>query len=125
MASNLHEIYKVTYDKSFLNICNNMISEVALNAEKSLSNFTNWMLLSNKVNNPKKQHILVGFSVEESLEFNSKKEFFDDVFLLEKQSELPIFKEKYKPNKKYIFICNKKFCLPAVLTIKEALNLEI
>lgn len=91
MASNLYEIYKVTYDKYFLNICNNMRSEVALNAKKSLSNFTNWMLLSNKVNNPKKQHILVGFSVEESLEFNSKKEFFDDVFLLEKQSELPIF----------------------------------
>lgn len=91
MASNLHEIYKVTYDKSFLNICNNMISEVALNAEKSLSNFTNWMLLLNKVYNPKKQYILVGFSVEESLEFYSKKEFFDDVYLLKKTVRITNF----------------------------------
>ena len=53
------------------------------------------------------------------------KEFFEDVYLLEKQSDLPIFKEKYKPNKKNIFICNDKLCLPAVLTTKQALNLEI
>ena len=125
MASNLYEIYKVTYDKYFLKICNNMLSAVALNAESSPSNFTNWMLLSMKVNNPKKQYVMVGFSVQELLEFYSEKEFFEDVYLLEKQSDLPIFKEKYKPNKKYIFICNDKFCLPAVLTTKQALNLEI
>ena len=125
MASNLYEIYKVTYDKYFLKICNNMLSAVALNAESSPSNFTNWMLLSMKANNPKKQYVMVGFSVQELLEFYSEKEFFEDVYLLEKQSDLPIFKEKYKPNKKNIFICNDKFCLPAVLTTKQALNLEI
>tara|TARA_B110001450_G_scaffold105949_1_gene100298 strand:+ start:61 stop:813 length:753 start_codon:yes stop_codon:yes gene_type:complete len=125
MASNLYELYKVTYDKYFLKICNNMLSAVALNAESSPSNFTNWMLLSKKVNNPKKQYVMVGFSVQELLEFYSDKEFFEDVYLLEKQSDLPIFKEKYNPNKKNIFICNDKFCLPAVLTIKQALNLEI
>jgi uncharacterized protein YyaL (SSP411 family) len=125
MASNLYEIYKVTYDKYFLNICNKMLSAVALNAESSPYNFTNWMLLSMKVNSPKKQYVMVGFSVQELLEFYSEKEFFEDVYLLEKQSDLPIFKEKYNPNKKNIFICNEKFCLPAVLTTKQALNLEI
>jgi len=125
MASNLYEIYKVTYDKYFLKICNKMLSAVALNAESSPSNFTNWMLLSMKVNSPKKQYVMVGFSVQELLEFYSEKEFFEDIYLLEKQSDLPIFKEKYNPNKKNIFICNDKFCLPAVLTTKQALNLEI
>ena len=125
MASNLYEIYKVTYDKYFLKICNKMLSAVALNAESSPSNFTNWMLLSMKVNSPKKQYVMVGFSVQELLEFYSEKEFFEDIYLLEKQSDLPIFKEKYNPNKKNIFICNEKFCLPAVLTTKQALNLEI
>jgi uncharacterized protein YyaL (SSP411 family) len=125
MASNLYEIYKVTYDKYFLKICNNMLSAVALNVESSASNFTNWMLLSMKVNNPKKQYVMVGFSVQELLEFYSEKEFFEDVYFLEKHSDLSIFKEKYNRNKKNIFICNDKICLPAVLTTKQALNLEI
>ena len=125
MASNLYEIYKVTYDKSFLKICNDMLLTVAYNAESSPSNFTNWMLLSMKINNPIKQYVMVGFSVEEVLELYSNKNFFEDVYLLEKRSDLPIFKEKYKPNKKNIFICKEKFCLPAVFTIKQALNLEI
>ena len=125
MANNLFDIYKVTYDKYFLNICNKMLSAVALNAKSSPSNFTNWMLLSKKLNIPKKQYVMVGFSAQEVLEFYFEKEFFEDVYLLEKQSDLPIFKEKYKPNKKNIFICNDKFCLPAVLTTKQALNLEI
>ena len=125
MASNLHEIYKITYDKSFLKICKDMLSVIGLNAEKSPSNFTNWMLLSRELNSPKKQYILIGFSVEDLLELYHQKEPLDDVYLLEKNSDLTIFKEKYKPNKKYIFICNEKFCMPAVLSIKEAVSLEI
>ena len=125
MASNLHEIYKITYDKSFLKICKDMLSVIGLNAEKSPSNFTNWMLLSRELNSPKKQYILIGFSVEELLELYHQKEPLDDVYLLEKNSDLTIFKEKYKPNKKNIFICNEKFCMPAVLSIKEAVSLEI
>jgi hypothetical protein len=125
MASNLYEIYKVTYDKYFLKICNEMLSAVAIKAENSPSNFTNWMLLSMKINNPIKQYVMVGFSVKEVLEFYSNTNFFKDVYLLEKRSDLPIFKEKYKPNKKNIFICKEKICLPAVSTIKQALNLEI
>ena len=125
MASNLHEIYKITYDKSFLKICKDMLSVIGLNAEKSPSNFTNWMLLSRELNSPKKQYILIGFSVEDLLELYHQKEPLDDVYLLEKNSDLTIFKEKYKPNKKNIFICNEKFCMPAVLSIKEAVSLEI
>ena len=78
-----------------------------------------------KANNPKKQYVMVGFSVQELLEFYSEKEFFEDVYFLEKHSDLSIFKEKYNPNKKNIFICNVKICLPGVLTTKQALNLEI
>ena len=125
MASNLYEIYKVTYNKYFLKICNDMLTAVAIKAENSPSNFTNWMLLSMKINNPIKQYVMVGFSVKEVLEFYSNTNFFKDVYLLEKRSDLPIFKEKYKPNKKNIFICKEKICLPAVSTIKQALNLEI
>ena len=102
-----------------------MLSAAALNAESSPSNFTNWMLLSMKVNNPKKQYVMVGFSVQELLEFYSEKEFFEDVYFLEKHSDLSIFKEKYNPNKKNIFICNDKIYLPGVLATKQALNLEI
>ena len=75
MANNLFDIYKITYDKYFLNICNKMLSTVALNAKSSPSNFTNWMLLSKKLNIPKKQYVMVGFSVKELLEFYSEKEF--------------------------------------------------
>ena len=73
MANNLFDIYKVTYDKYF-NICNKMLSTVAINAKSSPSNFTNWMLLSKKLNIPK-NNILVGFSVKELLEFYPEKNF--------------------------------------------------
>jgi uncharacterized protein YyaL (SSP411 family) len=76
MASNLYDIYKVTYDKYFLNICNKMLSAVALNSKSSPSNFTNWMLLSKKLNISKKQYVMVGFSVQDLLEFYSEQKIY-------------------------------------------------
>ena len=73
---------------------------------------------------PEPDHKIRAFKLHTVHRF-TKNRLFEDVYLLEKQSDLPIFKEKYDPNKKNIFICNEKFCLPAVLTTKQALNLEI
>ena len=104
MANNLFDIYKVTYDKYFLNICNKMLSTVALNAKVPLPILPIGCFYLINLIFLKKQYVMVGFSVKELLEFYSEKEFFEDVYLLEKQSDLPIFKEKYNPNKKiYLF----------------------
>ena len=54
-----------------------------------------------------------------------QKEMLDQVYILEKDSEILIFKEKYQDEGKNIFICNENTCVSKIGTIKEALKVKI
>ena len=47
------------------------------------------------------------------------------VYVLENESEILIFKEKYQENRKNIFICNENSCIANAANIKEALSIKI
>ena len=54
-----------------------------------------------------------------------KKDLFDLIYVLETNSDIPLFKEKYVVKEKNIFICNHKLCLPSVRSIDEALTTDL
>ena len=125
IANNLQELYNVTYDKKYLEIIDKMMRKVGSKAQKWLPNYTNWMMLSNKKKSSNKQYILVGYELKELWNLHHQKEIFDEVYILEKESEILIFKEKHQEQGKNIFICNENSCIANAANIKEALSMTI
>lgn len=125
MAHNLYELYRISNDVNFLKIVKIMLSKVAIKANEWLPNFTNWMLLQQKLEVNLLQYILVGFKLEEILTLHTEKRNLDFIYVLEKPSDIFIFQEKYTEKVKNIFICNENTCLSKIDTIKEALNVKI
>ena len=125
IANNLHELYIITQDKNYLEIMNKMMRKVGMKAQKWLPNYTNWIMLSNKKKSSDKQYIMVGYELNELWNLYHQKEIYDHVYILEKESDILIFKEKYQEKGKNIFICNENSCLANVANIKEALSITI
>ena len=96
-----------------------------MKAQKWLPNYTNWIMLSNKKKSSDKQYIMVGYELNELWNLYHQKEIYDHVYILEKESDILIFKEKYQEKGKNIFICNENSCLANVANIKEALTITI
>ena len=120
MANNLYEIYNVNYNKNYLEIMNKMIRKVGAKAQKWLPNYTNWMMLSNKKKSNNKKYIMVGYETRELWDLHHLKEINDHVYILEKESEILIFKEKYQEKRKNIFICSENSCIANAANINEA-----
>ena len=125
IANNLYELYIVTYEKKYLEIMDKMMSKVGAKAQKWLPNFTNWMMLSNKKKSSNKQYVVVGYEINELWHLHHQKEIYDQLYVLEKESEILIFKEKYQGEGKNIFICNENSCIANAANINEALRITI
>ena len=102
-----------------------MMRKVASKAQKWLPNYTNWMMLSNKKKSSNKQYVTIGHGLNELWNLHHQKEINDQVYVLEKESDILIFKEKYQEEEKNIFICNENSCIANTANIKEALSIKI
>lgn len=125
IANNLYELYNVTHDKKYLEIMDKMMRKVGSKAQKWLPNYTNWMMLSNKKKSSNKLYVTIGYELNELWNLHHQKEINDQVYVLEKESEILIFKEKYQEEEKNIFICNENSCIANTANIKEALSIKI
>jgi hypothetical protein len=125
MGNILYELYIITYEKTYLEIMNKMMNKVGDKAQKWLPNYTNWMMLSNRKKDLNKQYVLVGYELKELWDLYHQKEILDQVYILEKDSEILIFKEKYQDEGKNIFICNENSCLSNIKNLRDALSVTI
>ncbi|MAJ07090.1 MAG: hypothetical protein CL827_09580 [Crocinitomicaceae bacterium] len=125
MANNLHELFQITRQENYLDKMNTMIMRVANKANKWLPNFTNWMLLKQKLNSKKIQYLVMGLKMNEILALHHQKNNLASIYILEKGSDILIFKEKYKEKVKNIFICNENSCISEIDNVKDALRVKI
>lgn len=125
MANNLHELFQITRQENYLDKMNTMIMRVANKANKWLPNFTNWMLLKQKLNSKKIQYLVMGLKMNEILALHHQKNNLASIYILEKDSDILIFKEKYKEKVKNIFICNENSCISEIDNVKDALRVKI
>ena len=65
---------------------------------------------------------MVGYETRELWNLHHQKEINDHVYILEKESEILIFKEKYQEKEKNIFICNENSCIANAANINEAVS---
>ena len=116
---------KISRNENYLKKIKIMMNRVAFKAKKWLPNFTNWMLLKQKLNGRKLQYLTMGLEHNEILELHHKKNNLATVYILEKESNILIFKEKYQEKVKNIFICNENSCISEIDNVKEALRVKI
>ena len=125
MANNLYDLYQISRNENYLKKIKIMMNRVAFKAKKWLPNFTNWMLLKQKLNGRKLQYLTMGLEHNEILELHHKKNNLATVYILEKESNILIFKEKYQEKAKNIFICNENSCISEIDNVKDALRVKI
>ena len=125
MANNLHELFQITRQENYLDKMKTMMKRVANKANKWLPNFTNWMLLKQKLNYRKIQYLVMGLEMNEILALHHQKNNLASIYILEKNSDILIFKEKYKEKVKNIFICNENSCISEIDNVKDALRVKI
>ena len=73
MANNLHELFQITRQENYLDKTKTMMKRVANKANKWLPNFTNWMLLKQKLNYRKIQYLVMGLEMNEILALHHQK----------------------------------------------------
>lgn len=124
MAGNLYKlgIYYglVHYQKIHLQMVRLLLPE-ALPYPRS---YANWLKLALWHCTPVYEVVIIGHAAMETV-LNMKQYYLPHVvFALSKtESDLPIFKNRYKPNETLIYVCTRNSCQLPVTTIAEALKL--
>ena len=67
----------------------------------------------------------MGLEMNEILALHHQKNNLASIYIIEKDSDILIFKEKYKEKVKNIFICNENSCISEIDNVKDALRVKI
>jgi len=121
MAKNLNILGLLFVNENYLNIAEKMTANIQENTLTNLSYFANWASLSLHYSKPSFELVIVGKQYKE-IEKELRKEFRPDVIYAgtEKESKIPIFKDRYKKGETLIYVCKNNVCNQPVKTSEEA-----
>lgn len=120
-ARNLNMLGFYLYNKRYTDIAQRMISNVSENILNNIGYFANWASLSLQISIPPYELVIIG---ERAAEFRSElqKKFRPDILIAvsEKESSLPVFKDRFVNGKTAIYVCRDHTCSMPVFSVEEA-----
>ncbi len=124
MAINLHNLGIVFSDKVYMNIAEKMASNIQSNTLANLNYFANWASLSLHYSKSSYELVIVGKDYKQ-LAKQLRANFRPDILYVgtEKESKIPIFKDRFRKGKTLIYVCKNNVCNQPVETVEEALSL--
>lgn len=124
MAVNLHTLALLFSDNVYMEIAEKMAANIQDNTLANLNYFANWASLSLHFSKPSYELIIIGKDFKK-FEKELRKSFRPDVLFAgsAKESNIPIFKDRYKKDETLIYICKNNVCNQPVKTVEEAIRL--
>jgi uncharacterized protein YyaL (SSP411 family) len=120
-ARNLYMLGFYFYNEGYTDIAQRMFSNVRESILNNIGYFANWASLSLQISIPPFELVIIG---EKAAEFRSEllKKFRPDMLIAvsEKESSLPVFKDRFVNGKTAIYVCRDHRCSMPVFSIEEA-----
>ena len=123
MAQNLLSLYEVTRKEKYLDLATQMFDSVAEKAKKWLPNYSNWMHVKRKYNHSKPKIVMCNVDFSTICDLIHQIKTLDFTYVLENEVSITLFKGKYNPTNRNIFVCGDQYCFEPVESIKEAIKL--
>jgi len=124
MAVNLQKLGLIFSNSNYINIAENMAANIQTNTLANLNYFANWASLSLHYSKPSYELVIVGKNYKQFAE-EINNDFRPDILYLgtNKESNIPIFKDRYKKGETLIYVCKNNVCNQPVTSVMEAIEL--
>ena len=120
LADGLFKLGHYYSEKRYTNIANQMLNNINVDLEKAPSGYTNWLMLYLNYANPFYEVAISGKEAQDKLN-NLDKFYLPNILIsgANKNSDLPLLKNKYIEGETFIYVCVNGTCkLPVVNTNK-------
>ncbi|MDG1757492.1 MAG: thioredoxin domain-containing protein [Bacteroidia bacterium] len=124
MANNLLHVGLIYGNSRFIEIAENLVGKVQSNMASYPSGYSNWSKTHLAISKPFYEVVIIGKNAEE-VASKFRQTFHPNTLVLfsTSDSDLPMFKNRFKANETLIYVCQKGVCKLPVKTIEEALEL--
>ena len=123
LAEGLFKLGHYYSDKAYAILAKQMLSNISSDMVKAPSGYTNWLNLYLNYSNPYYEVAISGPDAEEKLkEINTA--FLPNILTLasNKDSEMPLLKNKYNDDETLIYVCVNGTCKLPVADVSDAIN---
>ncbi|GLB50661.1 thioredoxin domain-containing protein [Neptunitalea lumnitzerae] len=122
MAHNLKKLGIYTGKKFYTDTYQKMLSNIIADTLEYPRSYTNWLTLALEKQSSTYEVIIVGDIAKETLLAFKEHYIPNAIFAIStSEAQLPIFKNRYKPNQTLIYVCKNNTCQLPVTTIEEAM----
>lgn len=123
MANNLFELGHLNYNVSYTKQSKTMLTTLLPYVSDYSSSYSNWSHLLLKVSHPFYEIAVVGEDAKSKLQVLNQKHIPNTLIVGSlKESELPLFEERYVDDETYIYVCQDRVCKLPVTTAEQALQ---
>jgi uncharacterized protein YyaL (SSP411 family) len=124
MANNLLHVGLIYGNSRFIEIAENLVGKVQSNMASYPSGYSNWAKTHLAISKPFYEVVIIGKNAEE-VASKFRQTFHPNTLVLfsTSDSDLPIFKNRFKADETLIYVCQKGVCKLPVKTIDMALEL--
>ncbi len=124
MANNLNILALFFLENRYSEIARKMTANIQKNTIANLNYFANWASLSMYYSKPSYELVIIGDNFTKFQKELRKKLRPDIIYAGTKnESNIPIFKDRYKKDETLIYVCKNNVCNQPVNSVKEALVL--
>ncbi len=120
-ANNLYMLGFYFYDERYTDIARQMISNVQKSMLENIGYFGNWGALSLLFSCPPFEVVIIGEKADE-FRLELEKKFPSGIIIAasKKESDLPVFKDRFVKGETAMYVCRNHTCKLPVFSVKEA-----
>jgi uncharacterized protein YyaL (SSP411 family) len=107
----------------WLKMSNNMLDKVSGAMLEHGAYYSNWAILASRISHPWKEVVVTGPDAVQNIRYIDSEYGFYLLAAADKESELPIFNDRFSPVANKFYICRRGTCNLPVTTLKEAVEL--
>ena len=123
MAHSLFQLSHLNYNVDYLKQSKTMLTTILHDVQNYGASFGHWNHLLLKVAHPYYEIAVVGPNAPQMVEDLNKHHLANTLIVgSTKESELPLFEDRYFEDETYIFVCQDRVCKLPVTSVDEALN---
>ncbi len=125
MAKNLFNLGTILYNKEYLDLSKKMTSIMSHQFSQIMqpSFYSNWLSVYLRFVRPPFEIAIMGKDAQNLRSQMAKSYLPNTIFMgSDNESELPLLKEKYNPDRSLIYVCQNKVCKFPVETVEKALE---
>ena len=123
MANNLFQLGHINYNVTFSKQSKTMLTTLLPYVTEYNASYANWSHLLLKVSYPFYEVVVVGEAAESKVG-NLQNKYLPNTLIVgsTKESELPLFEDRFVAGETYIYVCQDRVCKLPVTTVDSALN---